>query len=81
MNIDKAKYSINAHFVKLSLYTMKKNAVSSGSEQRLITYSTYLNRVIKNNMTLYTRCKKKKKKKIGNTYEDNVSSCSFYNIT
>ena len=77
MNIDKAKYSINAHFVKLSLYTMKKNAVSSGSEQRLITYSTYLNRVIKNNMTLYTRCKKK----IGNTYEDNVSSVSFYNIT
>ena len=52
MNIDKAKYSINAHFVNLSLYTMKKNAVSSGSEQRLITYSTYLNRVIKNNMTL-----------------------------
>ena len=24
MNIDKAKYSINANFVKLSLYTMKK---------------------------------------------------------
>ena len=24
MNIDKAKYNINAHFVKLSLYTMEK---------------------------------------------------------
>ena len=30
---------------------MKESAVSSGSEQRIITQSTFLNRISKNNMS------------------------------